>query len=107
MTAPRFASPGGAPRDCAVCVCASALPQPSATVVNAAISLDCTPPCLLHLDEFELHAVGTFEEAHAPSPGDDGLLEDMYALHLELFDQHVELVGIDRDVLHAVLLLAL
>src|SRR5262249_3443847 len=62
---------------------------------------------LLDLDELELHALGPLEEAHAASAGDDGLLEDVNVLGLQLLDQHVELVGVDRDVLHAVMLLAL
>src|SRR5574341_319282 len=61
---------------------------------------------LLDFDELELHAVRSLEEAHPPAPRNDGLLEDSDALSLELRDKRVELVGVDGDVLHAVLLLA-
>src|SRR5688572_25913086 len=60
-----------------------------------------------HLDELELDAVRAFEEADAAAAGDDGLFEDVDPLRLELLDQVVELVGVDGDVLHPVLLLAL
>jgi len=48
----------------------------------------------LHLDELELHAVRPLEEAHPPAARDDGSLEDVDALGLELFHQRVELVGV-------------
>jgi hypothetical protein len=60
----------------------------------------------LHLDEFELHAVRSLEKHTRRPPGYDGLLEDVDASVRELLDQRIELVGIDGDVLYAVLLLA-
>src|SRR6185503_13226037 len=62
---------------------------------------------LLHLDELELHPVRPFEEAHAPAAGDDGLLEDLDSLLLQLFNERVEFVSVDGNVFHPVALLAL
>src|SRR5262245_4302760 len=62
---------------------------------------------LLHLDEFELHPVGAFEETHAAPAGHDRLLEDVNPARLELLDQGIEFVGVDGDMLDAVFLIAL
>src|SRR5262245_41692313 len=60
-----------------------------------------------HFNELELNAVRPFEKAHTPAAGDNGLLQYIDPLPLELLYQLIELVGVNGYVLHAVLLLAL
>src|SRR5512145_612074 len=58
----------------------------------------------LHLDKFELHTVRSLEETHSPPTGDGGLLQNVDAPGFELLNERVQLIGVDGDVLHAVLL---
>src|SRR4029434_228366 len=58
----------------------------------------------LHLDKFELHAVWSLKEAHAPSARNGGLLQNVDILGFQLLHEIVQFIGVDGDVLHTILL---
>src|SRR5262245_17398621 len=61
---------------------------------------------LHHLDELQLDAVGTFEEAHPPAAADRCLFKNVDAMGLDLVPQASHFIGVNRNVLHAILLFA-
>src|SRR5262249_55468267 len=61
-------------------------------------------PLRLHFDKFELDTVRSLEETHAPPPRNGGLLQNMDTLGVELLHEGVQLIGVDGNVLHPILL---
>src|SRR5262245_24425834 len=60
----------------------------------------------LCLDDLEMHALRTLEEADASAIARDHLLQDFRPIRLELRQSAVHVVGIQSEVLHTVDLLA-